>query len=199
MLWLSLSLQLKSYLQFYYRRKSNTNRITWEPRPYFLENQHSTICELHNEPFLCFWGLFCSVIYIKCAFQIHSHICEEPQLLSSCTKCQSVFCLVFFSIASFNKHRLLRSDSLKNTESPKVRHPILKRLRSVSTTFFQVSWSVTHAAAWTVDLHCEELVGAGRDMCPIACLRHRPAICGSFKPGRTRQTGKRLNACGRKG
>lgn len=88
----------------------------------------------------------------------------------------------------------MRSDATRNTESLKAHLPILKHLRSVSKAFFQVCWSVTHT-----DLHCEELVGDGDVTVSSACPCHRPAICGSFKPGRTHRTGKRLHACGRKG
>lgn len=90
---------------------------------------------------------------------------------------------------------LCKNKPPRNPESLKV----LKHPCSVSTARFQVCRSVTQTAAWTVDLHCEELVGAGGDVCFSACLCHRPAICGSVKPGRTPRTGKRRHACGRKG
>lgn len=69
----------------------------------------------------------------------------------------------------------------------------------VSTSPFQVCWSVTQTATWMVDLHCEMLLGASRDKCFSAYLCHWQAICCSVKPGETLQTGTPLRACGRRG
>lgn len=88
----------------------------------------------------CVFGGLCCVICSKYAFQIHLHGISVRNI-DCCTKCWSVF-----FIASFDR-RLVSSDSPRNTESLKVRLPVLKRPPSVSTAFSQRCRSVTHTAA----------------------------------------------------
>lgn len=91
----------------------------------------------------------------------------------------------------FEEHRLIDS-------SPFV-IPAQSRLHFVCLGGFQVCWSVTGTASWTLDLRCDTLLAASRDKCPSAYFLSLRVICRAVRPGGTPRTGRRLSACGRKG